>query len=202
MSLNKEEVLRSKILAGADKLFRQYGLSKTTMEDIAKEAGKGKSTLYYYYKSKEEIFDVIVQAEKNKFFGEVQEAVAKAATGEQKLRVFTRMRFERLKTMTNLYNIMVQEAIEAIGAGQPHTIAHYREQYDQKQANILKSILQFGIITGEFRVLTESETEMLAFVTIASLNGMEMDLIVHNKLDELLSRIDFFQDLLFNGIRK
>lgn len=51
MSKTKDELLKEKILTGADMLFQKYGLTKTTMEDIAREAGKGKSTLYYYFKS-------------------------------------------------------------------------------------------------------------------------------------------------------
>ena len=198
----KDEILRGKILSGADKLFRQYGLNKTTMEDIAKEAGKGKSTLYYYFRSKEDIFDVIVQAEKTKFFNELQEAVSKAPTAMKKLHVFTSLRFEKIKLMTNLYNVMFQEAMDAISSGQPSNIACYRAQYDQKQADIIKSILQFGIVTGEIRVLSESDIEMMAFVHISALNGIEMDLIIYNRIDEMISRIDLFHDLFFNGLKK
>ena len=37
----KEEIIRGEIVEVASKLFQQYGLFKTTMEDIAKAAGKG-----------------------------------------------------------------------------------------------------------------------------------------------------------------
>ncbi|OYW78704.1 MAG: TetR family transcriptional regulator, partial [Sphingobacteriia bacterium 32-37-4] len=45
----KEEIFKEDIIREAQKLFQAYGLKKTTMEDIAKALGKGKSTLYYYY---------------------------------------------------------------------------------------------------------------------------------------------------------
>ena len=48
--ITKEEQLREESITAAQKLFQQYGLHKTTMEDIAKAMGRGKSTLYYYYK--------------------------------------------------------------------------------------------------------------------------------------------------------
>jgi AcrR family transcriptional regulator len=198
----KDQILRAKILLGADKLFQKYGLAKTTMEDIAKEAGKGKSTLYYYFKSKEEIFDVIVQAEKTRFFNELQESVSKAPTAMQKLQVYTSLRFEKIRLMTNLYNVMFREAVDAFSSGEPSAIACYRAQYDQKQVDIIKSILQFGIITGEIRVLPESDIEMIAFVHISALNGMEMDLIIYNRIDEMISRMDLFHDLFYNGLRK
>ncbi len=38
------------------------------MEDIAKAAGKGKSTLYYYYTSKDEIFNAVIEDEMHEDF--------------------------------------------------------------------------------------------------------------------------------------
>ena len=54
MTGNKEQ--REAIISAATGLFSRFGLEKTTMEDIAKAARKGKSTLYYYFKNKEAVF--------------------------------------------------------------------------------------------------------------------------------------------------
>ncbi|HEY8398243.1 MAG TPA: helix-turn-helix domain-containing protein, partial [Flavihumibacter sp.] len=53
--------IRQDILAGARELFIHYGYKKTTMEDIARKIGKSKSALYYYFKTKEEIFEAMAQ---------------------------------------------------------------------------------------------------------------------------------------------
>ena len=58
--INKDELMVREILATAKKLFAQHGLKKTTMEDIANALGKGKSTLYYYFPGKTEIFEAVV----------------------------------------------------------------------------------------------------------------------------------------------
>ena len=53
----RERVVRKEaIIAGALKVFNQSGIDKTTMDEIAKESGFGKATLYYYFSSKEEVF--------------------------------------------------------------------------------------------------------------------------------------------------
>ena len=39
----KEEIVKDDILKEAQKLFQQFGLKKTTMEDIARSMGKGKT---------------------------------------------------------------------------------------------------------------------------------------------------------------
>ncbi|TDE08709.1 TetR/AcrR family transcriptional regulator [Dyadobacter psychrotolerans] len=196
---SKDEILRERILSGADRLFQKYGLSKTTVEDIAREAGKGKSTLYYYFKSKEEIFDVIIQNEKKLFFEILQESVSKAPTAKEKLHVFIITRFTRLKELTNLYNVMIDEVKEALDGC---VTLRYRKQYEQKEANIVKSIFQYGIVTGEFRVFSDEDLDLMAFCFMSSQHGLEIDMIIHNKLDEMLSRLNFLMSLLIDGIKK
>jgi len=198
----KDEILREKILSGADKLFQKYGLTKTTMEDIAREAGKGKSTLYYYFKSKEEIFDAIVQLEKVKLFNHVQEEISKVPTAAEKLKTFVTIRFQRLKDISNLYNVMIDEVREVLNQQSGDFSCPYRKQYDQKEANIVKSILQYGIVTGEFRVFSESDLDMMVFVFMSAQHGLELDLIIYDKLDELLTRLNFLHEIMLSGIKK
>ena len=45
----EEEGKLEAILNAAQRMFGQYGLTKTTMTDIAKEVGMGKASLYYYF---------------------------------------------------------------------------------------------------------------------------------------------------------
>lgn len=46
---------RGEILLAAHRLFVRYGFKKTTMDDLAAEAGVGKGTIYYYFRSKKEL---------------------------------------------------------------------------------------------------------------------------------------------------
>lgn len=51
---------RENIIQSAKTLFESRGIEKTTVDDIAKEADCSKSTLYVYFKSKEEILQTIL----------------------------------------------------------------------------------------------------------------------------------------------
>lgn len=51
---------REMIMAAAKKLFEEKGIELTTVDEIAKEADYSKSTLYVYFKSKEEIKNHII----------------------------------------------------------------------------------------------------------------------------------------------
>ena len=72
------------IMESARGLFARYGYGKTTMDDIAEKAGKGKSSLYHYFKSKEEVFEAAVSSEVENLFAVVARAVRKVEKPEEK----------------------------------------------------------------------------------------------------------------------
>lgn len=55
-----EAVHRQNIAGAARRLFAQKGLEAATMDDIAREAGYSKATLYVYFRNKEEIVGALV----------------------------------------------------------------------------------------------------------------------------------------------
>ena len=52
----EREFRKEQIIKAALTVFKNNGIEKATMDEIAKEADFGKATLYYYFSSKEEIF--------------------------------------------------------------------------------------------------------------------------------------------------
>ena len=57
--------MRENIVSAATEVFSRYGFKKTSMEDIARALRMGKSSIYYYFKGKEEIFQAVVDREAN-----------------------------------------------------------------------------------------------------------------------------------------
>src|SRR6187402_2620714 len=93
----KEDLVQQQILEAAKRLFQVHGLAKVTMDDVAKAIGKGRSSLYYYYKSKDEIFDAVVNIEIREMITAMTRAVKQAPDIEQKLRAFCIAKLETLK---------------------------------------------------------------------------------------------------------
>jgi len=83
--LSKDEEAKTAILEAAKRVFQKWGLNKTTMEDIAHEAGKGKSTLYYYFKSKDEIFEFLIKNELNSILTKAKTTINQISTSKEKL---------------------------------------------------------------------------------------------------------------------
>jgi len=76
------------IFEAAIKVFSSSGYTEATMDDIALKAGVAKGTLYYHFKSKEEIFKFIISEGMNVIKEHIEEAVNKEENPLDKLRVF------------------------------------------------------------------------------------------------------------------
>lgn len=69
------EVRRAEILDVAGTLFENKGFSSTSVDEIVRTAGVAKGTFYYYFKSKEDVLDALVQEVSSKM-AEQSQAIA------------------------------------------------------------------------------------------------------------------------------
>lgn len=196
MTIAKDDIIREEILKEAQKLFRQYGIKKTTMEDIAKAMGKGKSTLYYYYGSKEAIYDTVILKEMGEVFACVKEAVSKAASAEEKLKAFTLTKIRAVQKKANLYKIVTGEQKDTM-----RCMKHLHTEYDTHETQLIKEILSFGITNGEFAKHIKKELDILPSVIVSSLRGLERDIFTGNKYAKLESRIESILGIMMRGLK-
>lgn len=66
---------KDNILEAAEKLFLEKGISQTTMDEIAKKSEYSKSTIYVYFKSKEDIYYHIVYRGMELFYEKLKNAI-------------------------------------------------------------------------------------------------------------------------------
>ena len=69
------EEREQRILDAAVNLIVHYGYAKTTVEDIAREAGVSKGAIYLHYKSKDELFEQLLLRETGKVTEQLYERI-------------------------------------------------------------------------------------------------------------------------------
>ncbi len=62
---------RTQILDGAKRVFSRTGFDGASMNDITREAGVSKGTVYVYFSSKEDLFGAMVEREREVLLGDV-----------------------------------------------------------------------------------------------------------------------------------
>ena len=171
----REKIIRKQIICTAQKLFQKNGLHSVTMHDVAEAMGKAKSSLYYYYKSKEEIWDAVMDVEISEILDDIAYSVEKVHTAEQKINAFCGTMLISLRKRRALYNIAY---------GPDKTVKRdkstrgIRRRFVQQESVLFNQILNEGIKKGEIRPMNPKEQEILVFVLLSGLKGLEKETVL------------------------
>ena len=93
--------VKSLITESATKFFSKFGFNKTTMDEIAKHIHKAKGVLYYYFNSKEDLFNEVLKQE----LGKVKIELSKIVNmNTDSLSILKEYMLTRLKLLHNAVN--------------------------------------------------------------------------------------------------
>jgi AcrR family transcriptional regulator len=180
------------ILNSAKTIFARYGFKKTTMDEIAQAARKGKSSIYHYFKSKEDIFKAIVEKEADELSAAIAKAINAETTSEKKIRAYVLARMKGINNLTNLYSALKDEYLEHYSF-----IENVRVKYDTEEVNTIKGILKTGVEDEEFKI---EDINLTAFALVTALKGLEYPLFIKNNNAKTEKRFEGLLNVLFYGI--
>lgn len=195
--MTKDEITKSAIIEAAQKLFQQFGLAKTTMEDIAKAIGKGKSSLYYYYSTKEEIFQAVVDKEKENIEQNIVMAIGKEDNAEDKLRAFAISKYRALRKRQLLYKIMTV----GFSSESACIFSAIKQRYNETEENILKDIIVYGIRQGAFDQSYLDRIDIITKVCTNMLRGMQLEISFGTYKGSASDIIDETVDFISKGLK-
>jgi len=191
--LDKDEV-KEAIVNVARHIFSRFGFKKTTMDEIAIASRKGKSSIYYYFASKEEIFQAVVEKEAEILKQELVKAIHETDSPAQKLKMHVLIRMRTLEKLANFYSAIKDDYL-----GHLDFIEKIRKKYDQEEILMMESILVEGVENGIFEI---DDTSLAAIAIVTALKGLEIPLFWGVEEKDLESRLDHLIHVLFNGVMK
>lgn len=166
MSISKT---RQKLVDVARQLFAKNGVENTTMNDIAIASGKGRRTLYTYFKSKEDVYFAVIESELERLSDKMDEVAAKKNRPQDKI-------IELIYTHLN----MIKETVVRNGNLRAEffrniwMVEKVRKNFDQDELDILRKVYQEGKEDGEFDI---DNVDLVADITHYCIKGLEVPYI-------------------------
>lgn len=182
----------------ARQLFAQKGVQATTMNDIADASKRGRRTLYTYFRSKEAIFQAVVEQELGQFKRELEIARRISLPPEQKLINLIYIHLEALKTVVLRNGSLRAEFFKDIWL-----VEKARAPMDKYEQQLIQEILDDGVERGVFDI---PHTPTMAYLMHNAIKGMEVPHISghirqYGDSEYILIR-ESVMHLIFKGIRK
>lgn len=190
---------KAEILQAFKRLVSRFGLDKTTMQDIAKEAGVSVGVIYKDYANKEELIDAYADLVIKRFVVEYQKLVDKSSSPDQQLH----------DLIVGSFKLMNQTIIDDLGIHQiladDNSLKYVRKNFSRKRelethmVNMIVEVLRDGVTQGVFRV---DDIQQTAVLFLEAFDGYFIKgLLGGEDLDHYLSKMEMMFQFLLKNIK-
>ena len=166
MSISKT---RQMFVDVARQIFAKKGIANTTMNDIAEASGKGRRTLYTYFKSKDDVYYAVIEAELERLSDKLDEVASKRIPPHDKIieLIYTHLSMIKETVMRNgnlraefFRNIWMVERV--------------RKNFDEDEIELFRKVYTEAKNDGDFDI---DNIDLVADITHYCIKGLEVPFI-------------------------
>lgn len=189
MSITKT---RQKLVEVARELFARNGMDATTMNDIAVASGKGRRTLYTYFRNKEEVYSAVIEGELERLLEKLDEVAGVDIEPEWKIVKLVYAHLSMIRETVSRNGSLRAEFFRNIWI-----VEKVRRAFDEEELAILRRVLQEGVEKGRFHI---EHTGLMADIIHYVVKGLEVPYI-YDRLGEGLTEEDTYP-IVMNLVRR
>jgi TetR/AcrR family transcriptional regulator len=187
MNKTKRDIFQSAI-----KIFSTNGYDAATMDEISSSAGVAKGTVYYHFKSKDEVFKYIITEGVKLIREQIEIIITGKGDYTYKLRELTKNQLKLVYENRDLFKVLMSQAW---GGKIRHS--ELRELLKEYMGDIEKFLME----AMENGIIKKCESSFITYMYFGTLGSVAVYNVIKNdsmKLDEIT---DNFMDNLLNGIK-
>ena len=166
MSITKT---RQTLIDVARQLFAKKGFDETTMNDIAADSGKGRRTLYTYFKNKEEIYAAVIEYELERLSDKLEELANRRMKPQDKVIEIIYTHLAMIKETVARNGYLRAEFFRNIWR-----VEQVRKNFDTDELELFAKVFKEGKDSGEFDI---DNVQLVAQITHYCVKGLEVPYI-------------------------
>ncbi len=185
------EARREQILLAALQCFGEKGYHASTMDDLVRESGLSKGSLYWHFRSKEEVFLALLDSFATEIYGDWDALAEADGDAIETLRQEIQASVDRFSNQ----RVFLMAWVEFLS----HPAARERmsEVYRVSRAKLAK-IIKAGRRAGTLR--PGAPAEQIAAALVAAIEGLFLQWLVDPDFD-LRANVDVTWKLITEGLR-
>ena len=188
--------IRELILDGVDVMLARFGYRKMTMEDLARQIGIGKGTIYLHFPGKEELALAHIDRIVERLLERLREIAAGPDSPPERIRAMlvTRVLF-RFDSVVH-YSQNLNDLLSAV---RKELLVRRRGHFEKEEQEFAK-VLEAGRDQGVFTCPDSRSTAQLLIWSTNSMLPFNLTARELGKRDELEDRVSRLADLLLQGL--
>lgn len=184
------------ILDAADRMIARHGLRKTTMEDVANEAGVSRRTVYGYFSNKQELAMASIDRVVKQAHARIaEEANTEEPPAERLYRMLVARVSVRIEKVRD-----ISKSLDSIFSVVRPAYMQKRRQYFEEEAKMLAAVILEGQKQGDFGRIDAMETARLFVEATNAYLPYSLSLEELEQPGDLKNRIQKMSAILVAGI--
>jgi len=192
----RREDIRDLILDAVDVLLAKFGYKKMTMEDVARQVGIGKGTIYLHFPGKEELILSHIDRIADRIVAKLREIAGSSDSSDRRIRKMLVHRVLFRFDSVAQYSQNLSDLLSSVRT----VLLTRREAHFEKEAAVIEDILREGARLGSLEC---PDPGMTSFVLIQSTNSLLPFSLSARELgrrEEVEDQVGRIADLLIKGL--
>lgn len=199
--MENQDKKKAIIIEAALKRFAHYGLSKTTMTEIAKDVSFSKALLYYYFPDKLSLYVSTIEHLMHVISRDLVKSIDKTNTTTEGIHKLLQ---KRQSFVQKYYTLL--ESTQVIGTELPDDLHEKFSKARAFETIIIGSLFNRGIASGELEI---EDVKIATEIFIDALSGIHFNITAKDKnifpekeqFKQIFLKEKVFADIFLNGLK-
>jgi len=192
----RREDIRDLILDAVDVLLAKFGYKKMTMEDVARQVGIGKGTIYLHFPGKEELILSHIDRIADRIVARLHEIAGSSDPPDKRIRKMllhrVLFRFDSVAQYSqNLGDLLSSVRVSLLARRQAHF---------EKEAAVFEDVLREGARLGTLECADPRTTSFVLIQSTNSLLPFNLSARELGRKEEVENQVGRIADLLVKGL--
>lgn len=195
-----DDNIQEEILREAIRLYRKFGPAKVTMDEVAAATGRSRTSLYYYYKNREEMFQAVLDTIVDDVIKQIRSSVQEAGDINEKIKAFCSSKIDSSGNWFYVFKTMWSTMNAEEKTKHTNIMAVLHSKLVHREGIIIKEIIAESMAKNEIRTITPAEQDMVAFLISSSIRGLRNEIFEKNDPHNMREALTMLSAMVSNWL--
>ncbi len=196
-----EDIIQQEILKAAIRLYQKFGPNGFTMDDLATATGRSRTSLYYYYKNRDEIYQAVMDKIARDMATEIREAVGAVETVRDKIYAFCDTKLKTSKEWGKVFSAMWEVMDTEEQSQHAKVMYNWHKKLIHYESMILNEILAGAARRKEIRAISPADQDVLVFLIYSGIRGFRREIFELNDPHDMQATLALLTDMVVKWLK-
>jgi AcrR family transcriptional regulator len=198
---SQDELIQQEILKAAIRLYQKFGPNGFTMDDLAAATGRSRTSLYYYYKNRDEIYQAVMDKIARDMAAGIRQAVTAVETLREKIYAFCQTKLKASAEWKKVFNAMIASMDADEQSRHAKVMYNWHKKLIHHESVILNEILAGAIRRKEMRTIPPGDRDTLVFLIYSGIRGFRREIFELDDPHDMEAALQLLTDMVVKWLK-